>query len=201
MSLNAEMGAFILGNLELIEQAYATLMKADELLIANMAKFARKILRERDIFDIHYMEDGDLGFSRSSWERNDQDKPLLVFWLDCQGENTDKTWLSVLGGKAPGAIAGIYGWYEWSAKGIKRKDWKNFLRDFFASHESLHENGFTLNADGTAIMKPLILDLDCLKENFLSSEKCFEPVAEALEAIESQVEVFDELSKGAGKLV
>lgn len=199
MSLNSEMCAFIVGNVELIEQAYSALDEADELLISNMGKFAKKILEESDFFDIIKMNDGEISFSRSKWGKNEKGESLLGFSLDCQGDE-GHTWLSVLGGKAPGALAGLYCWYDWSAKGIKRRDWKNYLSDFFINHESLHENGFILNDEGTALMKPFYLDLNCLKKNFLSPDKCFDPLAEAIDAIHSQIKIFDELTKEAKKL-
>lgn len=74
------------------------------------------------------------------------------------------------------------------------------MRAFYASHESLHENGFIINDDGTAIMRPFALDLECLKDNFLAPDKCFEPIAEAIDAIHSEIKVFDEFAKEANKI-
>lgn len=200
MQPNQEMTKFIIENVELIEQASAILEDVDSQLITSMGNYAKNILEKTDIFDLIKTDEGDLWFTSSRWEKNEKDEPLLKFWLDCHGTNTDKTWISVLGGKAPGAVAGIYCWYDWGTKGIKRKAWKDFLRNFFLKHESFYEQGFILNDEGTAILKPFNLSLDCLKEHFLSPDKCFEPLADVIDTIISQIKVFDELLKNSSKL-
>lgn len=132
--------------------------------------------------------------------KNEKGEPLLSFWLDCQGENTDKLWLLVFMGKAPGTMGDLFCWYDWGSKGIKRREWKSFLSNFFLTQGSLHENGFILNDDGTAIIKPFHLDLDCLKDKFLSPDICFEPLADAIESINSQIKIFNLLANQARKL-
>lgn len=199
MPLTTEMKTFIIENVELIEQAHLLLDEVDSLLITNLGKFLKKIAEENGIFDICKLDEGEICLSRSKWGINEKGKPLLGVWLDCQGESTDRTWLSVLCGKAPGTVAGLFFWFDWSTKGIRRKDWKIFLRDFFKNNESLHEHGFILNDDGTAILKPFNLNLDCLREYHSSSDRCFEPLADAIDTINSQIDVFNDLSKKAKK--
>lgn len=45
MSLTEEMSEFIVENTELIDRAYSILNKIDEILLANMVKYARKNYR------------------------------------------------------------------------------------------------------------------------------------------------------------
>lgn len=194
MVLSAEMCHFIVENAVPIQSAYTTLEEADALLSANMYKFTKRVLEDDDVFHILPEEEG-IGFSSPKWKKNEKGELLMSIWLDCHGENSDQSWITVLGGKAPGAVAGLYCWYDWGAEGIKRKEWKNLVRDFFATHDSLHENGFILNDQGAAIIRPFTLDPECLKDNFLAPDKCFEPLAEAIEAFHSQIKVFDELEK------
>lgn len=200
MQLNLDMTKFIIENVELIEQASSILEEVDSQLLTSMGKYVKNILVRTNSFDLIKTDEGDLCFSSSRWEKNEKGKPLLKFLLDCHGPNTDKTWISVLGGKAPGAVSGIYCWYDWESKGIRRKNWKDFLRKFFLNHELLYKQGFILNDEGTAILKPFNLSLECLKEHFLSPDKCFEPLADTIDTINSQIKVFDELSKLASKL-
>lgn len=95
---------------------------------------------------------------------------------------------------------GLFLWYDWDLKGFKKKTWKAFLRDFYISHPSLRNSGFSLNEDGTCIIWLFKFDLQCLAENYPDLEDCFENIGNGLKAISEQRSVFESLLKDADKL-
>lgn len=200
MSYSPEICAHVIENVALVEEAQEVLAYAEEQLVEKIWTFIGKITEEQEYFDVICDKNGDRIVSGHDWEKKDDGMPIAGFWLDCQGDGCEKSWFSVLAGIVPGTTAGLFFWYDWSVHGIKRKDWKVFLKDFFIKNPGLGDNGFVLNEDGTAIMRPLKIDLACLAEHFQNPECCLDSMNETLEAIYAEREVFEKLLKDAAKI-
>ncbi len=104
------------------------------------------------------------------------------------------------GGLVPGTKGGLFLWYDWSAKGISKREWKSFLQNFFIANPALQDNGFILNNAGTAIIKTVKINLSCLADNLKNPQDCFDDIDAALEAIYAQRQVFEKLLNEAEKI-
>lgn len=201
MAWNDEVLKLVVKNTLLVEDAYEALVYANEKLLERMGDHIDGLCRRQGSFEVEITKNGDWVLADTAWPRLKDVSQRAAFLLDGQGEEFENsTWIAILCGLAPGTSAGLYFWYPWGDRGIRKKDWKNFLKDFFSANPELMEAGFSLNSDGTAIIKPLRFDLDCLARNFDNLDGCFEPLNEALEAIFKQSRVFGKLMEKAAKL-
>lgn len=200
MAYSPDICRLVIENAALVEEAQAVLTNVDGRLYENIWDFIKKLAAEQKYFDLTGSKDGNYFFSRQAWGKTEREEPIAAFWLDYQGDNSDRSWLSILAGIVPGTSAGLYFWYEWVQKGIRRREWKSFLKDFFISNPGLRDNGFVLNDEGTAITRPLRIDLQCLADNFQNPEVCFDAIGNALDAIYAERKSFETLVDMAGRM-
>lgn len=165
-----------------------------------MAFHKRSDSKREECLEVEADKDGWKYLFLETWEKQENGAPIASFSLDCEGDNTGLSWPAVLCGIAPGTVADFFFWYEYSPRGIKRKIWKAFLKEFFISNPALLEHGFVLTKDGGGIMKPVKLDLDCLAENFQNPDCCFDPISDALEDICAVINIFNKLIAEAATL-
>lgn len=200
MAYSPDICRLVIENAALVEEAQAVLTHVDGRLYENIWDFIKKLVAEQKYFDLTGGKEGNYFFSRKAWGKTERGEPLAAFWLNYQGEDTYRSWLSILAGIVPGTSAGLYFWYEWVQKGIRRREWKSFLKDFFISNPGLRDNGFVLNDEGTAITRPLRIDLQCLADNFQNPEVCFDAIGNALDAIYAERKSFETLVDMAGRM-
>lgn len=200
MSMDVELSRFAVENCSLIEDAQGVLNQVEEAFLEKMNAYLGELLEEMPGFDYHRFKDGEISFGCEAWGKNARGVPQAAFWLDCQGNDTERSWLSVLCGKAPGTSAGIFFWYRWGDNNIKRKAWKAYLADFFVKNPELGEMGFCLSQDGEAIVKPILLDQHCLAAHIENPAPCLDAMADAAEAIAASREIFEKLVKEAPEL-
>ena len=197
MSYNADICKLVIKNVENVEEAMEVLDYTGGKLWESISQYIKENIRKRDNFASEMDEEGDISIWETSWPRTEDDTPLASFSVYGEGDGLDdRSWISIFCGLVPGTIAGLFFWYEWE---VGKKEWKKFLKDFYIKNPELRESGFSLNADGTAIVFPLKFDLDCLAENFPDLDDCFESLNDALEAICAQRKTFDKLIEEAGK--
>lgn len=200
MAYSPDICRLVIENAALVEEAQAVLTHVDGRLYENIWDFIKKLVAEQKYFDLTGGKEGNYFFSRKAWGKTEREEPIAAFWLNYQGEDTYRSWLSILAGIVPGTSAGLYFWYEWVQKGIRRREWKSFLKDFFISNPGLRDNGFVLNDEGTAITRPLRIDLQCLADNFQNPEVCFDAIGNALDAIYAERKSFETLVDMAGRM-
>lgn len=200
MKYATDIQKLVIKNVLLVESSQNILDSADEWLVAKI--WQTVAANAGGDFKTGKDEDGNYFLTNENWPKPEEDALTAAFWLDGEGEEIgERSWLSVLCGLVPGTSGGFFFWYDWTANGIKRKAWKEFLKDFFANNPGLRENGFSLNEAGTAIVMPLRLDLERLAADFPDADSAFEPAAEAADAIFSQRETFKDLFQKAAKLI
>lgn len=193
MKYGDELIRLALGHSTLIEEAQAVLEETNEILI--QALYTYTDTRLSDSFTLGEInEDLCFNFWRSEW-KDKRDEPVAFFWFDHnenEGEGSDRSWMSILSGQTP-AIGRFSFWSEYGEFGIKKRAWKKYLQRCFTTTPAFAEAGFTLSADGEAIIKPIVLDAACLAENYPNLDACFDNVAAALGCIDKLLPEFEKI--------
>jgi hypothetical protein len=193
MSIQPQLDALIVRNLEDIEQSYSRASKAITETLAREINALFEQFQDRVESEIGDLS-GDPWFALPEWKSSgDEDKNYdLFFWLTYEGDEAN-TWPTIFVG-ANGASAW---WKMGSSAWTGARTWKNFLKN--PKHEDLHNelrsDGFIIDEKEGTLRLPLRLKQEVLAHAFETEnfDEALEPVRNTLQSISTRRDGLDRL--------
>lgn len=190
MHYGKELISLVLGQPALIEEAQAVLNETDEKFLKILHDYiAGKISNSFKISEA----DDDINFWCPEWCQNIQNKPVASFCLECEGDDSDRSWLSVLCGQVRATGYFTFKPNYYGAFGIKKKDWKKYLLNYFSESSVFSDAGFTFDSNGEEIIIPIVLNASELAEKYPDLNECFGSIDSAIEAINALLPEFKKI--------
>lgn len=198
MNYTKELAVLIINNVRLVEESNEVLGEIDDELFTELGNYIKSCLQKSNIYD-NFNADSDIKFFRSKWPKGKNDESIASIWLDCDGEYTEYSWLSILTGQLADTYAGLFLWIE--HEGIRKTEWKQFMKTQYRNNPSLEESGFILNKENTAIVYPFRIEASCLIDNYPDIKKCFSKIGYAIDMLDKNTGILDTIIKNAKELI